>query len=142
MGYWPYAYSNNYYYGSSYYDPSYYDTYSAPYQSYSSPSAAYPAQAAPAGAELVIPAALSQARLDVIVPDPNAEVWIQGTKTTSTGARRHYVSPELARGSTYTYTVKCAWDRGNGMVTEQRAVQVTAGATAVVDFTQPAARSQ
>jgi len=149
-GYWPYyafglgsyllPYANNYsnsYYSTPYYDSApYYDTYSD--QSSVTPSYTYPS----AQPELVVPAALNQARLEVIVPDPNAEVWIQGARTTTTGTRRVYVSPALSSGASYTYTVKGAWSRNGGVVTEQRNVPVTAGTTAVVDFTRPAARAQ
>lgn len=152
-GYWPYyafglgsyllpyanSYSNSYYSAPYSYDsgPSY-DTYSD--QSYVTPSYTYPsAQPSYSTPELVVPAALNQARLEVIVPDPNAEIWIQGAKTTTTGTRRVYVSPALSTGASYTYTVKGAWSRNGGMVTEQRNVPVTAGATAVIDFTRPAA---
>jgi uncharacterized protein (TIGR03000 family) len=144
FGYWPYSYPSNYYYNSYYSEPyyddsqSYYDTYAVPDSSYVTPSYTYPS----AQSELILPAALNQARLEVVVPDANAEIWIQGAKTTTTGTRRVYVSPALSSGTSYTYTVKCAWSRNGGMVTEQRDVPVTAGATAVVDFTRPAARSQ
>jgi uncharacterized protein (TIGR03000 family) len=145
LGYWPYGYSNNYY-SNSYYSAPYYDssdTYGVPDSSYVTPSYTYPsAQSSYPSTELVVPAALNQARLDVIVPDPNAEIWIQGAKTTTTGTRRQYDSPALTPERSYTYTVKCVWSRNGGMVTEQRDVPVTAGATAVVDFTRPAARSQ
>jgi len=152
-GYWPYygfglgsylfPYANNYsnsYYSAPFYGDSapYYDTYSD--QNYVTPSYTYPsAQSSYTTPELVVPAALNQARMEVIVPDPNAEIWIQGAKTTTMGTRRVYVSPELSPGRSYTYTIKGVWNRNGGMVTEQRNVSVTAGATVVIDFTRPAA---
>jgi uncharacterized protein (TIGR03000 family) len=105
-----------------------------------------PADAAPvppmppaAAAERVPPPAPAQqeARLQVFLPDPNAQVWLDGYKTTSTGAQRLYITPPLERGSTYAYTLRVSWGQGAGAARAERQVQVRAGQTAVVDFTRP-----
>src|SRR5207237_6003453 len=46
------------------------------------------------------------AALEVTVPAADAEVWLEGVKMLSTGATRSFVSPALASGSTYVYSLR------------------------------------
>jgi len=83
------------------------------------------------------PTATTIAQIDVLVPDPNAQVWVDDALTSSKGQTRYFDSPTLQPGSDYSYTVKAAWTQPNGQaVTTQATVSVTAGTQAVVDFTQ------
>lgn len=76
------------------------------------------------------------ARLEILVPTADAQVWVQGVKTTQTGTDRQFVSPPLAPGSNYTYTVRARWRGAGGrMVTQTRQVSVTPGRSSQVDFT-------
>jgi uncharacterized protein (TIGR03000 family) len=141
-GYYPYSsYSSGYYYPSydyspSYYSPSYYDDsfYSAPY---SNGSSSY--GAAPSYAE-ARPAATAEegsvARLRVILPDSEAQVWVDGRKTSSTGSRREFRTPPLRADQTSFYTLTAAWNSGGRVVTEDRRVEVAPGDAVTVDFTR------
>src|SRR5439155_12546832 len=66
------------------------------------------------------------AHVTVTVP-ADAEIWFQGTKTTSTGAVREYQSPPLAPGTRYTYELRARWSQNGHEVTQTQQVEVTAG---------------
>src|SRR5262249_8764270 len=120
---YPRYYAYPYYY--PYAVPVYQPTYVVPAPATSSATPASPASAVSANA----------AQLQVVLPDANAEVWMQGRKMPSNGsATRVFASPSLEPGKSYTYTVTAAWFQNGKMVKEERSVPVTAGATQVVDF--------
>jgi uncharacterized protein (TIGR03000 family) len=73
------------------------------------------------------------AQLTVSVP-ADAQVWIEGTKTSSTGPVRNFQSPPLDPNSQYRYEVRARWTENGHEVTQTRQVPVTAGARARVDF--------
>jgi uncharacterized protein (TIGR03000 family) len=77
------------------------------------------------------------ARIDVILPDANAEVFFGDYKTKSLGKARQFESPVLQPDKTYSYVIRAVWDRNGETVTQQREVTVSAGARVAVDFTQP-----
>ncbi|MCI0378044.1 MAG: TIGR03000 domain-containing protein [Gemmataceae bacterium] len=76
-------------------------------------------------------------RVLVRLPDPDAEVWLEGNKTNSRGMTRVYETPELEPGSSYSYTIRASWVQNGRPVTEERRVSLTAGRTVVADFNQP-----
>jgi uncharacterized protein (TIGR03000 family) len=76
------------------------------------------------------------AGLEVFVPSPDAEVWLQGQKVTGSGTTRRFYSPPLEPGKDYTYTINAAWHENGELVTQKREVNVRADALARVDFTQ------
>ncbi len=76
-------------------------------------------------------------RLEVVLPDPNAEVWVEGQKTTTTGRVRTFESPELQPNRSYTYNLRASWMQDGRPVTQDRQVQVVTGRSTTVDFTQP-----
>src|SRR5262245_43772995 len=77
----------------------------------------------------------NSATVQVLVPDANAEVWMEGRQMPSNGSTtRVYASPSLEPGKNYRYSVTAAWFQNGKMVKEERSVPVTAGATQVVDF--------
>jgi uncharacterized protein (TIGR03000 family) len=74
--------------------------------------------------------------LNVRVP-ANAEVLVDGQRTTQTGQSRQFVSPPLAPGFEYTYTVEARWQENGQPVTKTRRVSVRPGRETIVDFNQP-----
>jgi len=144
-GYYPY-YSGSYPYSSGYStDP--YSTYSSGYSGYYgdvpqdsaddtdyAPSAGnyqslYPSATA-------APEPDTTAHLTVTVP-ADAQLWLQGVQTTSTGPVRQFISPPLTSGKRYTYEAKASWTENGHEVTQTRKVPVTAGAHVDVTFPVP-----
>jgi uncharacterized protein (TIGR03000 family) len=127
-GSWDY-FNPGYYYD---YTPSYYpvqpDYYSPPAGYYQMPGTTV-SNYAPATANY-------SARIEVIVPDPQAQLWFNDQATAQQGTTRRFDTPALKMGSSYTYTIRAVW-RGIGeMKTAERVVTVKAGSTVVVDFTE------
>jgi uncharacterized protein (TIGR03000 family) len=118
-------------YGGNPYSPSYpISTAGSAYN----PNAAAPAQPATPGEALAEPQKAAQ--VEVIVPDPKAQVWVDGRPTKSTGTRRLFYSPPLQPGTSYVYTVRAVWGQGGEDERAQVEVHLTPGATSRVDFTQ------
>jgi uncharacterized protein (TIGR03000 family) len=155
-GYYPYGYGSGYdpySYGSGYY-PSYnYDTFDpglASGATYESGYNGYAGQPTPSyNYGSLSTAELPQgsppwmrtdtaARLTVKVP-ADAEVWVEGKKTTSTGPVRQYQSPPLKPGQPYTYEVRARWQENGREVTQTQHVEVSSGASAAMDFPTPSA---
>jgi uncharacterized protein (TIGR03000 family) len=72
--------------------------------------------------------------MEVMLPDPNARVQIDGNRTSSTGAVRYYESPPLAPGQEYQYRVTATWDKDGKPVSAEMKVGVQAGKVTVIDF--------
>jgi uncharacterized protein (TIGR03000 family) len=132
VGYPGYGYNYSYgspYYGSSYYYApySYSDVQSVPpTTSYYQPDVATTAPAPHENPNVV--------NLEVRVPE-NAALWVEGQATDPTGTTRHFYSPQLQPGQTYTYHVRARWTDANGKVVDRtKAVDVQAGARIGVDF--------
>jgi uncharacterized protein (TIGR03000 family) len=94
------------------------------YQAYAAASASN--RSAPAPVDAI-------AHVTVRVP-AEAQVWIEGTKTASTGPVRQFQSPQLTPGSKYTYDIKASWNENGHDVTQTQKVEVTAGAYISVAF--------
>jgi uncharacterized protein (TIGR03000 family) len=75
----------------------------------------------------------NRARIWLTVP-ADAQVWIGGDPTKQTGEYRHFVSPPLASGRSYTYDVRVRWMKDGKPVEEERRVSVRAGASSWVDI--------
>jgi uncharacterized protein (TIGR03000 family) len=73
------------------------------------------------------------AHVTVKVP-ADAEVWLEGKKTTSTGSVREFQSPPLEAGYEYTYTLRARWLQNGKEITQTQEVGVSAGAHVNVDF--------
>ena len=118
------------------YVPSGTDSTSYYYDSYAGPD---PATSVDRNAPTPIPAPKAAvateapARLTVNVP-ADAQVWIEGTKTTATGSVRYFRSPLLDPNSKYQYEVRATWTENGHEVTQTQQVPVTAGANARADF--------
>ena len=76
----------------------------------------------------------NRARIWLAVP-ADARVWFDGEPTRQTGALRQFVSPPLAPGRSYTYTVRVRWTQDGKPVEEERRARVRAGASSRLDFT-------
>jgi len=74
------------------------------------------------------PVGQAAAPATIIVSLPaDAKLFIDGAATTSTAARRVFVSPELNPGKEFHYTLKAEFAREGKPVTETKRVAVTAG---------------
>jgi uncharacterized protein (TIGR03000 family) len=77
------------------------------------------------------PAELQSATLDVRLP-AGATLYIQGYKTKQTGSDRHFVTPPLAEGQTYRYTLKAIWSEDGRSKEVERQVVVHGGEQALI----------
>ena len=68
----------------------------------------------------------------------NAEVTINGKKTTSTGAVREYETPELDPERVYTYLVKAKWVEDGINVEKSLRVRALSGNRVTINFVPPA----
>lgn len=91
----------------------------------------------PASAPVVVlpaPSSPGLCRMEVRLPDQDAEVWINRSKTKSSGLARTFESPELKDGAEYEYELVARWTVNGEKQAENRKVMVTAGKTVLVDF--------
>jgi uncharacterized protein (TIGR03000 family) len=91
--------------------------------------------------EFVVPdvaPAPAEATVDVVLPDPDADVFFNGEKMPGTGTDRRYLTPPLEPGPGYHYVVRASWRQDGKVVSDERRVDVFAGTRSVVDFTRPA----
>jgi uncharacterized protein (TIGR03000 family) len=102
-------------------------------------TADYPALPAVRGVQFVGPVEPARpaapAVIDVTLPDPAAEVRVEGARTRQAGMHRRYLSPELAPGNDYVYAIRARWRDSLGAVQlQQQHVVVRAGARVSVAF--------
>ncbi len=132
-GYGDYDYP--YYSGDYYYEPSYdyatpsygYSDYYDPYAGanvYQQPLIQQPAQASTA----------APIDMEVIVPNPNAQLWLDGHLTTSTGTVRELATAPIPVG-TYTYDIRASWNENGQTKTTDEHVNVIAGQMNRIDLT-------
>jgi uncharacterized protein (TIGR03000 family) len=107
-GYGSYGYSPYNVYGST---PYYYSESWVPYQGYSPVTPAtttyqsyYPPQSDQTN---------NTAMVEVTCP-PNAQLWFDNTATAQTGTNRHFATPPLSPGQTYTYEIRATWTQPDG----------------------------
>ena len=91
-----------------------------------SPVASPAAPAAPANGGCLI--------LSVRVPQPAAEVFVDGKKTQQTGTDRTFESPPLGAGKGYSYTVTARWIERGQTVEMSKVVSGVPGEVVRVDF--------
>jgi len=152
------GYGNNWYgnnlYGSRYYSPGwgggygyrsypgYYSSSSVPTYSYYMPSTDYYSSYAdqyqylPPQDTSYAQQNPNTAQLRVLLPDPQARVWLNGSPTQQTGTDRLFQTPPLDASTTNSYTVRAAWNQGGREMSQERIISVTPGRMATVDFTQ------
>ena len=88
---------------------------------------------APIGA-VPAPATGAHLILSVKVPQPAAEVFVDGKKTAQTGTDRIFESPPLEAGKAFKYTVTARWVERGQVVEVSREVTGTPGEVVRVDF--------
>ncbi|MBY0455775.1 MAG: TIGR03000 domain-containing protein, partial [Gemmataceae bacterium] len=76
--------------------------------------------------------------ISVRVPQPGAEVFVDGQKTAQTGTDRMFESPPLEAGKAYRYTVTAKWIERGQTVESTREVTGTPGEVVRVNFGGPA----
>jgi uncharacterized protein (TIGR03000 family) len=137
-------------YGYPYYDPyPYYGAPAYPAPAYGVPS--YPVayntyyyaspNTAPsnsyANAQPTVPAATTAPiQMEIIVPDSQARVWVDGKLTSTMGVDRTFATAPVETGYSYTYNVRVSWNQAGQEMSMERAVQVLPGRLNKVDFTQ------
>jgi uncharacterized protein (TIGR03000 family) len=159
--YRPYAYSYGYhnyyrpyhhyhgfyvpYYGYGIYWPYYYGlatTYSPYYgnlglAAYANADPVLAADAAVQQPPAERPPADDAVHLQLLVPE-NAEVTIDGVKTTQSGATREFVSPALTPGTQYQYKITVRYTDAKGKVVDDtREIRFRANDWFSVDFNRP-----
>src|SRR5262249_21452640 len=82
------------------------------------------------------PEGQEQAYLEIRVP-ADADVWLDGHKSSQIGSERKFVNPPLKRGSTYAYDVRARWTVDGLPVEQTRKVEVRAGERSRVNFLTP-----
>jgi len=77
------------------------------------------------------------ARVLVIVPATDAQVFFGETSTQQTGtAMREFVSPPLEPNKQFQYEIRAQWKQGDQTKEEKKTVDVQAGSRVVVNFAQ------
>jgi len=74
--------------------------------------------------------------LSLKLPQPAAEVLVDGVKTTMTGTDRLYESPPLEAGKEYVYDITARWVEGGATVERKKTVKGKPGEVIRVDLTQ------
>ena len=77
--------------------------------------------------------AANRARLHVRLPE-GAQLWLNGQPTTSRGAERDFLSPELDAEGTYLYQVKARGVQGGRAVERVAQIKVRANETTTIHF--------
>src|SRR5262249_46488513 len=129
-------YSNYYnpgYYSNSYYAPGY--TYGDTYAYTTPPSTTQSFYTPPANyATAPDTSSGNEVTVDVKVPDPNAEVWFDGSATRQRGTSRTFYSPPVDPNQTYTYDIRARWTENGREQNQTKTVRVRAGDRTRVDF--------
>jgi uncharacterized protein (TIGR03000 family) len=95
------------------------------------------------GAVATAPAATTPAApggclvLSVKVPQPAAEVYVDGVKTTQTGTDRLFESPSVAAGTDVRYEMTARWVERGAVVERKKTVTGKPGEVVRVDFGSP-----
>lgn len=77
------------------------------------------------------------ARLQIHLPRPDAQLWIENTPMQQTGSERTFVSPPLDPGSKYSYSLRASWQENGKTQTENRKISVNAGQQVSINFARP-----
>jgi uncharacterized protein (TIGR03000 family) len=88
------------------------------------------------GSDAPVPGMGTSLVLSVKVPQPTAEVFVDGVRTAQTGLDRTYESPPLDPGKQYRYELTARWVEGGAMREMKKAVIGTPGEVVRVDFTK------
>jgi uncharacterized protein (TIGR03000 family) len=69
----------------------------------------------------------NRANIQINVPSPAAQLWVQGKRIESFGSARSFVSPPLEPGSTYRYSIQVRWSVNGQVFTQTQNVNIRAG---------------
>jgi len=72
------------------------------------------------------------ARVAIMVPNQNTQIWFDGNNTTQRGLERVFVTPALTQES--TYTIKASWQENGKTIERERRIQVRPGQATMIDF--------
>jgi uncharacterized protein (TIGR03000 family) len=73
----------------------------------------------------------------VLVPTPDARLWVEGALTQRKGPERLLASPPLDPAIRWNYVLKAQWSEEGRVVTDTRRVAAYGGDRITVDFTRP-----
>jgi uncharacterized protein (TIGR03000 family) len=82
------------------------------------------------------------AMIDIRIPDPNAQIWLDGQETKQRGTFRPFVSPPLEQGKTFHYKVRARWQQDGKEMDQTKTVEFKAGQRQVVTFDARANQQQ
>jgi uncharacterized protein (TIGR03000 family) len=117
-------------YRSSYYPPSYY---SVPYSSgYSVPY--YSGSAYSGSTYAAAPEPMGSIKVEVHVPDRNAQVVFDGVTSRDTGTTRYFETAYLEPGRTYTFNAHATWMQDGREMKQSKTLTGQAGQTVHVHF--------
>ena len=72
--------------------------------------------------------------IGIRVPE-NAQIWIDGQKTTQAGTFREFVTPPLESGQRYSYDIKARWTENGQEIVRDRKVTFHTGDRLMVNMT-------
>jgi uncharacterized protein (TIGR03000 family) len=75
--------------------------------------------------------------LRIRLPATDAELWVEGAKTSQTGPERDFDSPSITPGKTFTYELRARWTENGRDIDQTRTIYVHAGDRFLIDFRQP-----
>ncbi|MBI2803912.1 MAG: TIGR03000 domain-containing protein [Planctomycetes bacterium] len=84
----------------------------------------------------VQPAPVNIGHVRILVPTRGVQVWVNGNLLLQNGTTRLFRTAPLDPGVSGSYRIRASWMEGTQRVIQERVVNVSAGQTIVVDFTQ------
>src|SRR5262245_6814499 len=68
------------------------------------------------------PGQQNTAMVQVLVPNPDTEIWFDGNATQQRGSERFFQSPPLEPNASYNYTIKAHWMENGKKIEQERKV--------------------
>jgi uncharacterized protein (TIGR03000 family) len=88
----------------------------------------YPAPETPSSTEAFYPSTPVEREVTINASVPaNAKITFNGVATKQTGSNRHFFSPPIAAGRSYSYVVQASWMKDGRQVNVTRRIPVRAG---------------
>jgi uncharacterized protein (TIGR03000 family) len=84
-----------------------------------------------------VPSEATAARIRVLVPAEDAQVFFDGTLTKQQGTDREFMTPPLLTGRESHYTISASWTENGQRVSRERRIAVSPGVRVEVDFRPP-----
>jgi len=73
-------------------------------------------------------------RFHVVVPKPDAQLWIEDALTKQVGRERDFISPPVEADKNYVYTFRAKWSDNGREITRDKQVKVRVGQPAEIRF--------